>query len=84
MSNSRLKKRFIAGANCPHCGELDKIAWYCDTLQPDDDYIACVRCDYTVSQQDILNLAKATTSAPQTITPANSTKEQAIVWHAKT
>ena len=40
---SRTKKRFIAGAVCPRCGELDKIRAY---RIDDKDYRECVACDF--------------------------------------
>ena len=33
--------RFIAGAVCPSCKELDKIA-----ITPDDQTIYCLNCDF--------------------------------------
>ena len=33
--------RFIAGAVCPSCKELDKIA-----ITPDDQIIYCLNCDF--------------------------------------
>ena len=33
--------RFIAGAVCPNCKELDKIA-----ITPDDQTIYCLNCDF--------------------------------------
>ncbi len=37
-------KRFIAGAVCPRCGEMDKLkAWTEDDIQ----YRECVACDFT-------------------------------------
>ena len=33
--------RFIAGAVCPSCNELDKIA-----ITPDDQTIYCLNCDF--------------------------------------
>lgn len=42
-----LKKRFIAGATCPKCGELDKIFTYLDEQQ--EQWRACASCDFTES-----------------------------------
>ncbi|MBB1489630.1 YheV family putative zinc ribbon protein [Oceanospirillum sediminis] len=37
-------KRFIAGAVCPRCGEMDKLkAWTEDDIQ----HRECVACDFT-------------------------------------
>jgi len=35
------KTRFIAGAVCPSCGFMDRVA-----LSPDDQKIYCTNCDY--------------------------------------
>lgn len=37
------KKRFIAGAVCPHCGQMDKICWI---IAAQDERIECVNCGY--------------------------------------
>jgi len=39
-----MKKRFIAGARCPKCEEIDKIVVY---RQDDQDIRECVNCGYT-------------------------------------
>ena len=47
--NSKQKpkqKRFIAGANCPSCDELDSLALYSH-----DQSIECVSCGYTQTSQ---------------------------------
>ncbi len=36
-------KRFIAGAVCPRCGEMDKLVVY---RQDEKDYRECVSCDF--------------------------------------
>ncbi|OUS15538.1 hypothetical protein A9Q88_10565 [Gammaproteobacteria bacterium 50_400_T64] len=36
-------KRFIAGAVCPRCGEMDKLVVY---RQDERDYRECVSCDF--------------------------------------
>ncbi|MBR9912623.1 MAG: YheV family putative metal-binding protein [Gammaproteobacteria bacterium] len=41
---SDLKKRFIAGAVCPRCAEMDKIVVY---HQEGKDYRECVSCGYS-------------------------------------
>ena len=38
-------KRFIAGAVCPRCGELDKLTMY--TSDAGEQVRECVRCDYS-------------------------------------
>ena len=37
------KKRFIAGAVCPHCGLVDKIVLF---REGEFDYRECVRCGF--------------------------------------
>ncbi|MCV6613213.1 MAG: YheV family putative metal-binding protein [Amphritea sp.] len=39
-------KRFIAGAVCPRCGEMDTLKMYRDE---DREYRECVRCDFSDS-----------------------------------
>lgn len=41
MKNS--KKRFIAGAVCPNCGELDVLVTY---RENDDEFRECVDCGF--------------------------------------
>jgi len=41
-------KRFIAGAVCPRCGEMDCIRTYRDEER---EYKECVRCDYEDSMR---------------------------------
>lgn len=41
-------KRFIAGAVCPRCGEMDCIRTYKDEER---EYKECVRCDYEDSMR---------------------------------
>lgn len=38
-----MKKRFIAGAVCPRCAEMDKIVMY---EQDGKNFRECVACDY--------------------------------------
>lgn len=47
MALSRNKKRFIAGATCPECNQLDSIAL---TLENTVETLTCIRCGYTQSQ----------------------------------
>lgn len=42
------KRRFIAGAICPQCKELDKIVVY---KEEGVDVRECVRCDYKETQR---------------------------------
>ena len=44
-----VKKRFIAGAVCPRCAEMDKIVMF---TTDDGQYRECVACGFTDKQQD--------------------------------
>ena len=49
-------KRFIAGAVCPRCAEMDKL-----TMYPDDNetqHRECVSCGFTDTQGDRVNKRK--------------------------
>ncbi|MEH6557691.1 MAG: YheV family putative zinc ribbon protein [Oceanicoccus sp.] len=48
MSDAKIIKRFIAGAVCPRCAEMDKLMMYQDTQQ--QQVRECVRCGY----QDVM------------------------------
>lgn len=43
-------KRFIAGAVCPRCAEMDKIMMY--TTDDDDQVRECVACGFTDAVSD--------------------------------
>lgn len=47
MALSKNKKRFIAGATCPKCNQLDSIAL---TLENAVETLTCVSCGYTQTQ----------------------------------
>lgn len=38
-----MKKRFIAGAKCPSCGEIDKLVMY---KHEGEDFRECVSCGF--------------------------------------
>lgn len=40
----KAKKRFIAGAACPHCQAQDTLRWWIDN---NVELVECVECDYT-------------------------------------
>lgn len=42
-------KRFIAGAVCPRCGEMDKLVMYKDSQQ---EIRECVRCGFKQTMQE--------------------------------
>jgi hypothetical protein len=43
MMACEVKKRFIAGAVCPRCGEMDKIVMY---KKDESEYRECVGCGF--------------------------------------
>lgn len=47
--SKRLKKRFIAGATCPSCKQLDTLMLY---FENNVEKLACVNCDYAETQTD--------------------------------
>lgn len=75
-----ITKRFIAGAVCPRCGELDKLRLWRDDVK---EYRECVQCDY----QDAMRLdgrndpeeleTRVNQSAPE---PATASDEQVLTF----
>lgn len=47
--STRIKKRFIAGAICPHCKASDSLMLY---MENNVEKVECVHCDYHKSQTD--------------------------------
>ena len=62
MSTQR-KKRFIAGATCPKCKEIDSLMLY---KENDVEKIECVECHHKQSQVDE-KVAKAAVSPTEVI-----------------
>ncbi|MDB0058772.1 YheV family putative metal-binding protein [Gammaproteobacteria bacterium] len=52
--------RFIAGAVCPSCKKLDKIA-----ISPDDNSIYCLNCDFKEHRPKAPNGTDLSTSNPK-------------------
>ena len=52
--------RFIAGAVCPSCKELDKIA-----ITPDDQSIYCLSCDFKENKPLESSISKNKSMTPQ-------------------
>jgi uncharacterized metal-binding protein (TIGR02443 family) len=52
--------RFIAGAVCPSCKEIDKIA-----ISADDQMIYCLSCDFKELRPSTIKNASVNTSAPK-------------------
>ncbi len=48
MSQQPSVKRFIAGAVCPRCGEMDRLRCWRDDVR---EHRECVHCDYTDSMR---------------------------------
>ena len=58
MSEKSPRHRFIAGARCPQCGQLDKIV-----VDPDTDQRRCVSCGFN---EDRPGPAENAAAEPQT------------------
>ncbi|MEH0667306.1 YheV family putative metal-binding protein [Vibrio scophthalmi] len=39
-----MKKRFIAGASCPHCQAQDTLRWW---IENNIEWVECVECQHT-------------------------------------
>ncbi|WP_203299144.1 YheV family putative zinc ribbon protein [Marinobacter sediminum] len=63
-------KRFIAGAVCPRCAEMDKIMMY--TTDDDDQVRECVACGFT----DAVSDAEQPSSNPELETRVNKRKNE--------
>jgi len=46
---NKIKKRFVAGVNCPKCRALDTIMLY---FENNVEKLQCVKCHYSESQAD--------------------------------
>ena len=62
------KRRFIAGAICPKCKEIDKIVIYAEAGQ---DVRECVRCDY----KDVQRFESAPTEPATRVSKTRSERE---------
>lgn len=63
MMSIQRKKRFIAGAKCPNCNELDTLMLY---KENDVEKVECVECGHKQSQVDD-EVAKAAPQPSQVI-----------------
>jgi len=54
-----IKKRFIAGVNCPKCNTFDSIVMFTTV---DREWIECIQCDYTDNRPEFPTLSKTQTS----------------------
>ena len=61
-------KRFVAGAVCPRCGEMDTIRVYRNEIR---EYRECVKCDYIDGQ----NLDGSPEEVAEIVTRVNQQKE---------
>ena len=64
-------KRFIAGAICPRCAEMDKLTMYTDDAG--EQIRECVACGFTDGMSDIETPAPAT---PELETRVNKRKNE--------
>jgi uncharacterized protein len=61
-----VKKRFIAGARCPRCGEMDSLTLY---TQNEQRFRECVSCDF----HEVMHFAPQTQELP---TRVNTSAEE--------
>lgn len=61
-ANSATKKRFIAGAVCPHCHTMDTIVVFC---RNGVDVRQCVNCDFEETKSFITNTRELSTRVNQ-------------------
>ena len=59
---SNITKRFIAGAVCPSCGQLDKLVMF---WQDERQVRECVRCGYSDEQDENGNISEIKTRVNQ-------------------
>ncbi|PCJ15918.1 MAG: metal-binding protein [Gammaproteobacteria bacterium] len=57
-----MRKRFIAGAVCPQCNEIDKTVVY---QQADDEVSECVKCGYKRFRSHLMTEAAETELASE-------------------
>lgn len=57
MTNTKIKKRFVAGAKCPKCSAKDSILLY---KENGIETVECTECDYREQQTDEKVTEKAT------------------------
>ena len=58
MSDTRKKKRFIAGATCPKCKAMDTLMLY---LENNVEKVECIQCGHQMAQpgEDVEKAARA-------------------------
>ncbi|MBT3710550.1 MAG: YheV family putative metal-binding protein [Pseudomonadales bacterium] len=61
MSTSASRRRFIAGATCPQCGEVDKVFTQTRSMRTSDSEVAseqrergCVACDFLETIEEVV------------------------------
>nr|WP_269902794.1 YheV family putative zinc ribbon protein [Shewanella nanhaiensis] len=57
VADTKIKKRFVAGAKCPKCKAMDSIMLY---KLNGVETVECTECDYTEQQADEQVAKKAT------------------------
>ncbi|QSP95607.1 YheV family putative metal-binding protein [Marinobacter salinisoli] len=75
-------KRFIAGAVCPRCAEMDKITMH--TTDDDDQVRECVACGFTdaVSEQPKPEVAELETRVNKRANTDDHTVQQVVFFKA--
>ncbi len=72
-------KRFIAGAVCPRCAEMDKIVMYSND---DGQFRECVACGYTDKQGEV-QATELDTRVNQRKNEDDHTVKQVVFFKAK-
>jgi len=70
----KAQKRFIAGAVCPKCSEMDKLVMYKN--EEGRDVRECVACDYRDVMQSEEELAKAAELQTRVTPVGNAVREE--------
>lgn len=75
-------KRFIAGAVCPRCGELDKLRTWSDDVK---EYRECVSCEYQDAMrldgrnEEAAELSTRVNQAETAVKPAQPTPDEQVL-----
>ncbi len=74
-------KRFIAGAVCPRCSELDKLRTWRDEIK---EYRECVQCQYQDAMRldgrnDVDELATRVNQTDSLLKPAQPTPDEQVL-----
>lgn len=71
-----VQKRFVAGAVCPRCGEMDKLVVY---STDEGSFKECVACDYEEKQVVQVEMNELSTRVNHMPEEASSAEEVQVV-----